>query len=73
MLTLQVEEASRISEIFLDVRKMKKLRKEAILDRFNQRAAVLGQGRQAKDQVTRASNASSYTYADVCATYADVC
>ena len=51
MLKLQVEEASRISEIFLDVRKMKKLRKEAILDRFNQRSALFGQGRQAKDQV----------------------
>jgi hypothetical protein len=51
MLKLQVEEASRISEIFLDVGKMKKLRKEAILDRFNQRSALLGQGRQAKDQV----------------------
>lgn len=43
----QMEEANRIGDLFLDLRSLKKGRRESILERFNQKSATLGQGRQA--------------------------
>jgi len=46
-----MDEASRISDAFLDVRHLKLARRQSVLDKFNQKSAAFDKGRFAKDEI----------------------